>query len=228
MPDRYLYLTLNICTILVPFIASFYPKAPFIASWKRIIPALFVPMTLFIIWDVIFTEKGVWGFTPKYLSGIYIINLPLEEWLFFITVPYACLFTYFALKYLRPAKFDGSLIAIGLGVTLSITGILFNDQAYTTTTFISLGLILIYLGYKKRPYLGQFFISYLVILLPFFIINGVLTGSWIDGQVVWYNDLENFGIRMGTIPLEDALYGMLLLLLNTVIWEELSPSTQSK
>ncbi|MEQ9231795.1 MAG: lycopene cyclase domain-containing protein, partial [Cyclobacteriaceae bacterium] len=59
-------------------------------------------------------------------------------------------------------------------------------------------------------------------------INGILTGSWIEGQVVWYDDEENFGIRLGTIPVEDAFYGMLLLMMNTVIWEELTPSTQPK
>ncbi len=228
MPDRYLYLTLNISTILVPFIASFYPKAPFIGTWKRIVPALTIPLIIFIVWDVIFTNWGVWGFNPKYLSGIYIVNLPLEEWLFFVTVPYACLFTYFAIKHLRPTKFNGSKIALILGFALIILGIISFRQDYTVTTFFGLGVLLLFLGIKKKPYLGQFFISYLVILIPFFIINGILTGSWIEGQVVWYNDEENFGIRLGTIPVEDAFYGMLLLLMNTVIWEELTPSTQPK
>ncbi len=227
MPDRYLYLTLNICTILVPFIASFYPKAPFIGTWKRIVPALTLPLAIFIVWDVIFTRWGVWGFNPVYLSGIYLVNLPLEEWLFFITVPYACLFTYFAIKHLKPTTWNGSKIAMILGVVLIILGSIFFRQDYTVTTFIGLGVLLLFLGIKRKPYLGQFFVSYLVILIPFFIINGILTGSWIEGQVVWYNDEENFGIRLGTIPVEDAFYGMLLLLMNTVIWEELA-STQPK
>ena len=49
--------------------------------------------------------------------------------------------------------------------------------------------------------------------------NGILTGSGIEEQVVWYNDSENLGKRLGTIPVEDILYGMTLILLNYYLTE---------
>ena len=57
--------------------------------------------------------------------------------------------------------------------------------------------------------MGKLGLMWLVHLLPFFTINGVLTAL----PIVWYNDNENLGIRLGTVPLEDAFYSLLLLLI---------------
>ncbi|HMW27388.1 MAG TPA: lycopene cyclase domain-containing protein, partial [Ferruginibacter sp.] len=63
----------------------------------------------------------------------------------------------------------------------------------------------------------SFLVSYLVCLVPFLIVNGFLTAL----PVVRYNDVENLGIRIHTIPFEDSFYGMLLVLMNIVIYEKL-------
>jgi lycopene cyclase domain-containing protein len=65
--------------------------------------------------------------------------------------------------------------------------------------------------WKKSPVLSQFFITFLIILFPFFIVNGILTGSFIENEVVWYNNNENLNIRLFTIPLEDAVYAFNML-----------------
>ena len=57
-----------------------------------------------------------------------------------------------------------------------------------------------------------FFATYLVVLIPFFIVNGMLTGTGIEDQVVWYSNAENMGLRMGTIPVEDTIYNLGMLL----------------
>ena len=67
--------------------------------------------------------------------------------------------------------------------------------------------------------MGRFYAAYLVILIPFTIVNGLLTGSWIGEPVVWYNNEENIAIRFLTIPVEDVFYGMLMLGMSVSIYE---------
>jgi lycopene cyclase domain-containing protein len=225
MKSNYLYLFLDFISILFPFAFSFYPKANFSKKWKYLWPAIFITALIFILWDITFTQRGVWGFNPKYVIGVYFFNLPLEEVLFFVCIPYACVFLYEALKYLVKKDWLGNVaprISIALCVLLISVG-LFNIQRwYTSVTFIITSIFLATVQWKWNPtFMGRFYFSFLFVLIPFFIINGVLTGSFISEPVVWYDMRETLGIRMGTIPLEDIFYGMLLLLMNISMYENL-------
>lgn len=223
MKPQYLYLVLDILTILFPFLFSFHSKANFSKKWKYLWIAIVIPGTIFLIWDEFFTQMNIWGFNPEYLTGIYLGSLPLEEVLFFICIPYACVFTYEALNYLVKKDYLGryqKIISLALIVGLIIVAILNLNKWYTTTTFIGLAAYIVVLQFVLRSaFLSRFYFSYIFVLIPFFIVNGILTGSFIEGEVVWYNDAENLGIRMGTIPVEDVFYGMLLLLMNVSIFE---------
>ena len=185
-------------------------------------------MGVFIPWDVIFTINGVWGFNSDYFLGFEIFSLPLEEWLFFICIPFACVFTHYALLLYFPNlklnKVATKAISISLVLILFILALANYDKWYTLVNF-SLAIPLTWLVYKYNPQLLQhFFLTFLVMLIPFFIVNGVLTGSWIDNQVVWYNDAENLGIRMGTIPVEDSIYAYSMILMNLYYFEYLCSS----
>jgi len=165
----------------------------------------------------------VWGFNEAYLSGLYIGTLPIEEILFFICIPYACVFTYEALNYLISKDYLGpiqKIISIILIMACFLLGAASIDKWYTSTTYLGLAIYLIFLLLVKRDsFLGRFYFAFLFILVPFFIINGILTGSGIEEPVVWYNDEENLGLRIVTIPIEDVFYGMLLILMNVSIFE---------
>ena len=224
-----LYLFLNIASLSVPLLYSFEKRMYFIKWWKQVFLAITITAIVFIIWDVIFTNNGVWGFNSEYLVGIEILNLPLEEWLFFICIPYASIFTHYALKYFFPKigfnKKTTAIISIVLIFVLFII-ILFNyDKAYTFYNYSLLIVILLYSLLSQSRELGSFFITFLVILIPFFIINGVLTGSFIEGEVVWYNNAENLGIRLGTIPIEDIAYAFNMLFMSILIIEKLKTKT---
>ena len=220
-----LYLWLNIGSIAVPLLYSFHPKLQLYKKFHWLLLSLMLTMGVFIPWDVIFTINGVWGFNSDYFLGFEIFSLPLEEWLFFICIPFACVFTHYALLLYFPNlklnKVATKAISISLVLILFILALANYDKWYTLVNF-SLAIPLTWLVYKYNPQLLQhFFLTFLVMLIPFFIVNGVLTGSWIDNQVVWYNDAENLGIRMGTIPVEDSIYAYSMILMNLFFFEYL-------
>ncbi|NJB71747.1 lycopene cyclase domain-containing protein [Saonia flava] len=196
----------------------------YIKWWKQVFLSIFIVAFLFIVWDIIFTRNGVWGFNNSYLTGLYIFNLPIEEWLFFICIPYASIFIHYAFQHFFPnirlSVLSTRTITIALILLISAILILNLDKAYTFYNYGFLLLILVFCLFTKNKELEVFYLTFLIILIPFFIVNGILTGSFIPNEVVWYNDLENLGIRIGTIPIEDIGYAFNMLFLNILLIEK--------
>ncbi|MBP6334114.1 MAG: lycopene cyclase domain-containing protein [Bacteroidia bacterium] len=222
---KYTYLAINILAILVPFIFSFHPKLQFHKAWKAAIPSIIACALIFLTGDVLYTHWKVWGFNPDYLMGIYISNLPLEEVLFFICIPYACLFTYHCLEKtsgIEAANKYEKYITIPLILILILSAMFFMDRLYTFAASAGLAAILIFVRFfYKAEWLGKFYLVYGILLLPFLLVNGVLTGTGLEEPIVWYDDNENLGIRILSIPFEDLFYGMALILLNVFGFETL-------
>lgn len=221
----YLYLLINIASVIVPLIFSFHPTIQFYKKWRYLFPAIAIALLIFIPWDVYFTHIGVWGFNARYLIGLSVFNLPIEEVLFFICIPYACAFTYHCLYILIKKNYFlqfENTISLILVLLLLATSIFNINKLYTSVTFGALALFIIFLKYVLRiKWLHRFYFAYLFLMIPFFMVNGILTGSGIDEPVVWYNNAQNLNIRILTIPFEDVFYGMLLLLLTISVYEYL-------
>jgi lycopene cyclase domain-containing protein len=215
------YLLINFLTVLFPIILSFDKRVRFFQSWKYIFPGLFISGLLFLFWDYLFTIYGVWSFNPDYVKGIYFLNLPIEEILFFVTVPFACIFIYECLNYYikRDLLESVSVYISYLLITLcSVLLVLFYDRVYSLITYGLLLVILLIAQFViNRKFLSRFYLAYLVSLIPFYIVNGLLTSI----PVVMYNNEENMAFRVGTIPFEDHFYSMAMLLLNIMFFEYL-------
>ena len=207
-----------------PFALSFDKKVAFYKKWKYLFPAMLLPAFIYIIWDFYFTAKNVWSFNENYTIGLKIYNLPIEEVLFFFIVHYCCVFIYECIKSYFPEiknKHTADVILIFLALIFWVTGIIFCYKYYTSWTFI-LNAVFITVIYLKKNYFKTFdtttfLFSYCIMLIPFLVVNGFLTAI----PVVLYNNAENLGIRIYTIPFEDAFYGMLLILMTIVIYEKL-------
>ena len=224
MNNHYTYFIILAASLVGPLLLSFDKKVAFYKKWKYLFPAMVIPALLYITWDIYFTAKGIWSFNENYITGIKLSNLPVEEVLFFFVVPYCCVFIYECLRSYFPHiknKPQGNRVLKLLAVALFITGIIFYNKGYTSYTFIFLSvcIAIIYLFRKFFTSFdaSSFLISYLVILIPFLVVNGFLTAI----PVVLYNNAENLGIRIYTIPFEDIFYGILLILMNVTIYEKL-------
>lgn len=220
----WLYAYLHLFSFVPVFLLSFDKRVQYSSSWRYLMPAIAIVGALFIAWDVVFTEMNVWNFNESYFLGIRFLSLPLEEWAFFFTIPFCCVFVYKCLNYyiakdlLAPYEQRISQVLIALSF---LGGILFWDKIYTSTTFfLTGGFILYHYLFLPGYYRARFYFSYLVILLPFLIVDGVLTGGYTAEPIVLYNPAEFLNIRIGSVPIEDGIYGFLLVMGVVTLWEK--------
>src|SRR6185312_6053566 len=168
-----LYFLVDFFTVIVPLVFSFHPKIKFYKTWKQFAIAAIATGIIFITWDSIFTKLGVWSFNPRYVSGILFFNLTVEEILFFICIPFSCVFTYYCLTR-------------------------FYDLAWNPKTEKIVCLLLKFVF--KAEWLGKAISVYALLLVPFLLVNGILTGTGLEEPVVIYNKTQNLDIRLFTIP----------------------------
>jgi lycopene cyclase domain-containing protein len=219
MNTHYTYLLIDILTIAFPLLLSFDKKVAFYQMWRYLWRGMLLTGAFFIAWDILFTQFGVWAFNDLYIIGWRIGGLPIEEWLFFIVVPYSCTFIYCCMLAYLPIlkKADiGWKILLPLGVALSIAAFIFHTKAYTSSAFGLCGLALIFLFRLRTKFpafrADAFVYTFLIAIIPFLLVNGILTAL----PVVIYNNQQNLGLRTYTIPFEDNFYGMLLMLGNII------------
>ncbi len=217
------YAWVEVCSVIVPFLFGFHPRLRFHRHWRAYGAGILIMMALFIPWDAWFTGLGVWGFNAEHVWPLRLAGLPVEEWAFFVCIPYCCLYCYHSFQVLGLRPFPPIItrrISYALLVVLVLVAAFHYERAYTSS---ALGLCAVWLAFtafvQKASWLGRFLITYVIILVPFLIVNGILTGTGLEQPVVWYDNTENLGIRILTIPVEDVFYGMLMVGLATSVYE---------
>lgn len=223
----YTYFMLHILSLSFPLLRSFEHRIKYWKQWKYLWQGMIATAIFFIGFDIWFAALKIWWFNPSYFSGIWIVNLPLEEWLFFIIVPFCCVFIYEAVGYYikgSPLKKASKWITLILVIVLLATSAINYERMYT---FYKLGLagvgLIIHWFVFKDKYLGKFYVSFLFACIPFLLYNGVLTSL----PVVMYDNTENLNIRLSSlvgipflnIPIEDFGYNLLMLLMNISFFE---------
>jgi lycopene cyclase domain-containing protein len=216
--QSYTYLLINFLTIIICFIFSFDKRIRFNQHFGAFIKGSILAAIPFIAWDVWFAKMGIWWFNTHYTIGYRLAGLPLEEWLFFICIPFSCLFTYFCLdKFFKlnwANKFNKIIVSITLLVCLAVA-VFYNEKNYTLVTALATATTVFYLYFvAKVDWIGKASLVFFILMLGFFPVNGVLTGTGLESPIVNYNSGAILNIRMLSIPIEDAVYGYAQFLLN--------------
>lgn len=214
-----LYAWLMIGSLAGPLLLSFDKKVSFYKWWPALFAGIFINGLFFILWDSWFTKAGIWSFNSDYVASTRWLLLPIEEWSFFIVVPYCSIFIYACCKaYFKNIFFSKikNYINLSFLVLLLFALLFYHQQRYTFyNCLFAFVLLSLHHFYFKKSYLAYFWMAYFINLIPFLIINGVLTAK----PVVIYNSAEIIGPRIYTIPIEDSVYALTCLLLPITIME---------
>ncbi len=221
-------------SLAYPVAQSFEKRVYMYRKIRFILPGILVTGAVYLAWDIWFTRAGIWGFNHNYTRDLYLFGLPVEEWLFFLVVPYSCIFLYEVLRWsvkrfhYRAAARYLLILLILLGMA-SLPFLYGRTYSFTTVSFTTLMLLLQLIQKTYRTWFSGFLLTYLLSLVPFMIVNGVLTFL----PVVWYDNAENMGRRLFTVPFDDFIYLMGLLLPAVNIYQVLlhrfaSPSLREK
>ena len=206
-----LYLYLDLLVVAAPIALSFDRKVFFVRYWPSVLVSALIVGMPFLVWDLLAAGSGVWGFNPAHSGPPVLFNLPLGELLFFLVVPFSCLFVYEVLdSYLPrvPRRLPrwGSLSIAAISFLAALLAL---PRGYTAVVFAAFGLFFLLSGLLQPKVLTErtAWLYLLACFLPFGVVNGVLTSL----PVVVYNPRDILGVRVFSIPLEDFFYSFAML-----------------
>ncbi len=205
------YLLINAAIICIPFLLLFERKVAYYSKLPKLFAAIAVIGPFYIIWDIKAAGRGDWTFNSEHLMGYYLLDLPVEELLFFITVPFSCIFIFESLGvYILDRRLQVSRIPFFiLGTFCGALAIILSDRAYTSTVLIYTAVYFLIAASFFFAFLRLtvYWVYILITFIPFFLFNSILTSL----PVVSYNPEVIVGVRFHTIPLEDFIYSFSLL-----------------
>ncbi len=192
------------------------------SSVKYMFPAIAFSAAILIMIDLQFAKLAVWSYHPKYVLGINLLDLPVEEWLFYIVVPFLGIFIYEFVKQ-QFSRFEYPNFSLLLSfIVLVLVGITSYSSHSKTYPFFLFFLITIYLGYtifrnRFKTHYTKFYLSYILLLVPFILIEKVLIGL----PIIEYNDVYFLGAQLFSVPIENFASLFLLHIITITVYEYL-------
>jgi len=161
--------------------------------------------------------RGWWSYNPAYVSAASIFGLPIEEVLFFFTVPFACIVVWLGIsrRYIHKSLGNGAQGYLRVAIALLAAIVLYcSPKERTLVDVVLFAIVAMVIWLTKLAQDRRFWIWSLVVLGLFLVGNTILTAL----PVVMYNRHYGSAIRLGTIPVEDIFYNFSLLWLSLLVF----------
>ena len=217
------YLLVNFFMVIICFSASFNKKIQFYKHFGTFLLSSTIVAVPFIVCDIWFTDMDVWRFNTDYTIGVIIAGLPIEEWLFFYSIPFAFVFTYYGLDRFFDLSWThvfNNVIVFVTTIVCVVTVLLYYDRLYTFTAAVITLVTMAYLHFiAKKEWIGQAFFVFVILMIGFFAVNGLLTVTGTGASMVNYNREHLLDIRMFNIPVEAVVYGFSQFMLNIYFFD---------
>ncbi len=215
----YEYLLFNLFILAGPVVFSFDEKVRFVSYWRQALISIILVAIPFILWDSLVVHKH-WWFNPQHTLSFRVLGLPLGEILFFISVPFACLFVWQILVTFHEKemiRFKGIIYAIAFLLAVAAVYFLIHHKIYTGLVCGVLVFTVIIDTFFRQYILFQRRSGWFLLLVTgfIFVFNGYLTAR----PLVLYGERFMSGLRIWTIPIEDFGYGYSLVLLSVILYE---------
>lgn len=220
--QNYWYLLLLFIMAVVTLFLFVKKTIVFFTELKYMIPAIIFSGAIFIVINIQLLETGIISFNSNYLAGKYLLNLPIEEWLFLLIISLFS-FSVYILVNVNLANFDKSNLFLIISVILLL---FFGFEAWISrqklVPFFIFFLLTIYFGYtifrnRFKMHLSKFYVSYGIAVIPFFLFKGFLYSL----PVILCENEQILGIRLFHVPIEEFGFFFLLMLINITIFEYL-------
>ena len=215
----YTYILIDLGLLIFSGLLFSLKDLNFAKNSKFLILSVLINVFVFSVPTEFLTQLKVIVFNPPYLTGLTLWELPAEELLLYFLLPGAGLAVYSFLNARypdnTPEKYSLAVSNIMLGVCIAM--LYFGHQKlYTVFTFALLMAFLVFIEYVgKIRFMYRFYRAYLVSLILFYLVYGVLTSV----PVLQYNSAETLNFNLFHIPFESHFYFMAMLLLSVYLFE---------
>lgn len=217
---------LDLAIVVGPLALSFDRKVRYVRHWPAAFLSSLIVGVPYAVWDSAMAAKGAWGFSERFAGAFRIFFLPPGELLFFIVVPFSCVFIYEVITAHVPERSSGPgrIPWISAAALLAVGAILLRARLYTSSVMLSAALFLLLALILSPNMLGSrvFWLAVAASYAPFLVANGALTSI----PIVTYGEWAIVCPRIFSIPMEDFLYSFSLLGFTFLVYRSLRRSLE--